>query len=563
MTDFEIINEEKAQSRARVVICWISLAGFMLMAWTKGMHGSDLMNKGLATILAYLAFSTVWYELVKRYPNKFPGRRNISLAADLGIMTAWFHLGGGEVATYYPIFLWVIIGNGIRFGEAFLQRGIIMGALGFGSVLYFNPYWRSHLDVGLGLLLGVLVLPIFYQGALRRLRKMNDLKVELAKSRLAEKAKDRFLASMSHEIRTPMNGVLGMADSLSRTNLDADQREQLQVITSSVESLLRTIGDVLDYAGMTAEKLTLQTQEFDLHQTLQDVVRLMKTSADERGIALEFDYDRDTPRNFVGDPARIRQVVFHLLSNGIKFTEQGSVRLTCRLEKDEVAIAVIDTGIGIPTGRMDELFRGFEQGDNSTTRRYEGMGLGLGLIRQLTSLMKGRLEVESQECVGSTFTVWLPLTPVAEPAATPVEKGEHEEKRWNLRALVVEDNKFNQVVMSRLLGMLGMETVMADNGMEALEKVRRESFDVVYMDIRMPVMNGFEAAMKIRAAEDEAARVPIIAVTADATEQVRERCREVGMNAFLAKPLTLKSLTAVTESVLETAGCTEPEPVMA
>ncbi len=563
MSAFALINEEKAQSKARVVICWISLAGFLVMSWIKGMHGSDLMNKGLATILAYLAFSTVWFEIVKRYPDRAPWRRNISLVADLGIMTAWFHLGGGEVATYYPIFLWVIIGNGIRFGEEFLQRGIILGGLGFGSVLYFNPYWRGHMDVGLGLLLGVVVLPVFYQGALRRLRKMNDLKVELAKSRLAEKAKDRFLASMSHEIRTPMNGVLGMAESLSRTDLDRDQREQLQIITSSVESLLRTIGDILDYAGMTSEKLTLQTVDFDLHRTLQDVVRLLETSASQRNIDLRFTYPQDAPLRFLGDQARIRQVVFHLLSNGIKFTEQGSVQIDCRVREQKqdfrVTISVSDTGIGMPQGKLETLFRGFEQGDNSTTRRYEGMGLGLGLVKQLTQLMGGEIEVASTEGKGSTFTVSLPLKPAAtskaaQPRTVTPRSG------FNLKALVVEDNKFNQAVMSRLLGMLKMDAHMVDNGAEAVKAVAGQDFDVVFMDIRMPVMNGYEATLKIRAQETGSSRLPIIAVTADATGQVQERCREVGMDGFLAKPLTLDSLAATTEAVLQKAA--RPAPAL-
>jgi len=564
MSAFAIINEEKAQSKARVVICWISLAGFLLMSWLKGMHGTALMSKGLATILAYLTFSTVWFEIVKRYPDRHPWRRNISLVADLGIMTAWFHLGGGEVATYYPIFLWVIIGNGIRYGEVFLQRGIVLGGLGFGSVLYFNPYWRTHMDVGLGLLLGVLVLPIFYQGALRRLRKMNDLKVELAKSRLAEKAKDRFLALMSHEIRTPMNGVLGMADALSRTDLDEEQQDQLRIITSSVESLLRTIGDILDYAGMTSARLTLHKQDFNLNRTLQDVVKLLETSASQRDIQLRFTYAEGAPEQFLGDQARIRQIVFHLLSNGIKFTEQGSVRLDCRVREEKsgckVVISVSDTGIGIPAGKMETLFQGFQQGDDSVTRRYEGMGLGLGLIKQLTELMEGELEVESTEGKGTTFTVSLPLRPMA-GRKTALQKSTASRAGLDLKALVVEDNKFNQAVMSRLLGMLQVKAHMADNGAEALQILEEQEFDLVFMDIRMPVMNGYEAALKIRAGESGESHLPIIAVTADATPQVEHRCREVGMDAFLAKPLTLDTLAATTEAVMQTTGWSEPAGV--
>ncbi len=556
MSTFAVINEEKSQSKARVVICWLCLVGFLLMGWVKGMHGTGLMNKGLAMILSYLTFATIWFEIVKRHPDSHPWRRNISLGADLGIMSAWFHLGGGEVATYYPIFLWVIIGNGIRFGEEFLERGIFLGTIGFGSVLFFNSYWRNNLDVGLGLLLGVVVLPIFYQGALRRLRRMNDLKVELAKYRLAEKAKDRFLASMSHEIRTPMNGVLGMAESLGRTDLDQDQRNQLRVITSSVESLLRTISDILDYAGLTTEKLVLHQQAFDLEQTLGDVVKLLKASASERDIDLRFESPKNAATLFEGDSARIRQIVFHLLNNGIKFTERGSVCLSYQVQKSgtetRVVLSVTDTGIGMAPDQLESLFNKFVQADNSTTRRYEGLGLGLGLIKQLTVLMNGDLKVKSREGVGSTFTVTLPMRPISEPKKDAKPTKSTAKVNLGLRALVVEDNKFNQIVMTRLLAMLGVEAVVAENGVEALETIKGEDFDLILMDIRMPVMNGYEATLKIRSGEGEVMHTPIIAVTADTTPHVQQRCREVGMDAFLAKPLTLDSLTATIEAVMQT-----------
>ena len=293
---------------------------------------------------------------------------------------------------------------------------------------------------------------------------------------------------------------------------------------------------------------------FDLQEALGDVERLLRHSATERGIALEFDYPQDAPRQFRGDPARIRQIAFHLVGNAVKFTENGSVRISCRVsesgEGPNVRIAVADTGIGIPANRLRAILAGFEQVDNSTTRKHEGLGLGLAITSRLASLMGGGLDVQSKEGKGSTFTVSLVLS----PAETPKASGsgpEEESLRFGFRGLVVEDNKINQFVMRQLLGMIGIEADIASNGAEALEMLDREVYDLVFMDVRMPIMNGYEATKRIRARNDGRRRIPIIAVTADATSCVEQRCLEVGMDVFLAKPLTVAKLVAAIESLAE------------
>ena len=229
-----VIDEEAAQSRARVAICLISFLVFTGIGLHQGLGQSVTLIEGLATIIGYLVFSTAWYAMVRRHPQRWPRRRYVTLLADLGIMTFFMHLGGGKVASFYPIILWVIIGNGIRFGERYLKVGIVAGSLGFGSLLLFDEYWNTHLNVGVGLFIGIVVLPVFFLGVLRRLTQVSELKIELAQSRLADKAKDQFLATMSHEIRTPMNGVLGMAETLAATELDPQQREHLHIITRHV-----------------------------------------------------------------------------------------------------------------------------------------------------------------------------------------------------------------------------------------------------------------------------------------------------------------------------------------
>lgn len=564
MQRFLMIDEERAQSRARMVICWLSLVGFLGMNYFESLQGRGILSWGLVTVVGYLAFATAWYLMVRRYPGKAPWRRNVSLVADLTIMTVWFQMGGGEVATYYPIFLWVIIGNGIRFGEKYLLRGIVVGATGFGSVLVFNPYWHANFEVGLGLLLGVLVLPIFYQGALRRLRLMNDLKVELAKSRLAEKAKDRFLATMSHELRTPLNGVLGMAESLRASDLDRDQRTQLDIMSRSVEALLHTISDILDYSGLAGDEVDLTTQEFDLRAVVSDVECLLRTPAEERGLDLELDYPEGQEQFFKGDSARIRQVVFHVTANAVKFTEKGGVRLAVRTyrkgESHQVRLTVEDTGIGIPADRLEAVLKGFQQVDNSTTRKNDGVGLGLGLTKRLVDLMGGDLEVKSRVGKGTTVTVTLTLEEGSAPV--PVRNESPGSLRsFGITGLVVEDNKFNQAVLVRLLKMIGIDSEVAANGAEALEKLERGAFDIIFMDVRMPVMNGYDATLRIRQREAGENHIPIIAVTADVTRNVEQQCRKVGMDAFLDKPVTVNKLVAAIEGVGAACSPREGAPV--
>ena len=545
------IDEEESQSRARVAISVISFVVFSLYGVSKGLDQSGPLLPGLATIVSYLAFSVVWFTMVRRFPGRFPRRRYVTILSDLGVMTTFMHLGSQHVTSYYPIFLWVIIGNGIRFGVRFLQFGVVAGAVGFGSLLVFNEYWSSHLNLGLGLLIGVIVLPMFFMGVLRRLKQVTALEVELARSKLADKAKDQFLAAMSHEIRTPMNGVLGMAEALRDTDLNQDQQEHLEIITRSTESLLHIINDILDYSKISANSLTLESTPFDLNQVLADVFHLMRATAESKGIEMTFDYPEHLNRHFRGDPTRVRQIVFNLVGNAIKFTSEGQVRLSCKAhprDPGKVRLVIKDTGIGIPEDRLLAVFKLFEQVDNSTTRQYGGTGLGLAISRQLALLMGGDIHVRSGVGEGSIFSVDLALEACAAPApasasaSAAVEPATEGLPNFGYRALVVEDNKFNQVVMRNLAKRIGIQVEVAENGAEALEMLERSEFDLVFMDVRMPVMNGHEATRLIRARQDRLAAIPILAVTAEATKNDVQECLDSGMNLHLAKPLRVADL---------------------
>jgi signal transduction histidine kinase len=547
------IDEERSQSRARLSICGVSLLAFLAIWYFRGFENQATLLSGLLTILGYSVFSVLWFLLVAAKPDQDHWRRYIGMVADLGIMTFFLHLGDEHVTAYYPIFLWVIIGNGIRFGKQHLLAGVAVGATGWGSLLFMSTYWQENLEMGIGLMVGVIALPVFFLTVLQRLEAVHELRVRLAKSQLADQAKDQFLATMSHEIRTPMNGILGMAEVLGETDLDGHQREHLHIITRSVESLLNIINDILDYSKITSSQLVLEQIPFNLERLLEDVHQLLKTTTEAKGITLQFSYPDDAPRHFVGDPTRLRQIVLNLVGNAIKFTEQGLVRVTPQIKAGggpaNVVLEIEDTGVGIPEERLDAIFEQFEQADNSTTRQYGGTGLGLAISRRLARLMDGEILARSVVGSGSVFTVRLSLTETSAPApkAAPIPQ---ELPNFGLRALLAEDNKFNQTVVVNLMRRIGIEVEIAENGAQALEMLENEKYDLVFMDIRMPIMNGYEATQAIRSRHDHLARIPIIALTAEATRADVRKSKESGMDVHLTKPVRIAEVVQALESLM-------------
>lgn len=546
------IDEELDQSKARLVISSIVALMAGVFGTRNGYVDGETLSVGFKVIFSYLTFAGIWYLLVRKYPGSFGWRRNIGMFADLGIMSVFMRLGGQHSSVFYPLFLWIIIGNGIRFGEKMMARGLIMGFFGFGWVLASNAYWKENVEAGLGLLAGVVILPIFFLGVLKRLKAVHELRVELARSRLADKAKDQFLAAMSHELRTPMNGVMGMAETLNTTPLSKEQKGHVEVITRSVESLLNVINDILDYSKITAQSLTLESIPFDLHQTVGDVVHLMENAASEKGVDLGMEFPEGAHRYYLGDPTRVRQIVFNLVGNAVKFTEMGAISVQVRLVEEvtgpNIELRVKDTGVGIPADRLEAIFDHFEQADNSTTREHGGTGLGLAISKQLAELMGGQITVQSVVGAGSTFTVRIALTQCAKPRTE--DKPESDEiPDLGLSALIVEDNKFNQIVIQNILKRIGVTSKLAENGQEALEVLDSDSFDVVFMDVRMPVMNGYDATRAIRNRQDEKGLIPILALTGEATKADIKLCLESGMDRHLAKPIRLQKIVSALREV--------------
>ncbi len=652
-------------------------------------------------VLAMLAFETfalAFHQLWR--PAQSTPRILLAMAGDLALLACALHVGGGATAVLYPMFLWIILGNGFRFGIRFLMAAMILAVAGFGAAMATTPFWRDQPALTFGLAAGLVLLPLYATTLIRKLSQAKEAAEE------ASRAKTQFLASVSHELRTPLNAIIGFGQLLGGTTLDAEQAGMVRTMTTAGRTLLAMISHILDFSRLEAGRMPRQAEDFCLRALLGEVRDMVAAAASAKGLRLGVHISARTPQRALhGERGHLQEILLNLLANAVKFTAQGEVVVAADVTAGEDGRCVLrcevsDTGIGIAVEARERIFELFTQADASVLNHFGGTGLGLAICKKLATLLEGEIGVESELGRGSVFWCEIPLLlaaaaddaggqrPLPEMALVttdprlalrlvPPEEGaapavfaslaaakaalvakppplllldeRHPEAERHalesagdlpplalvaagadlappdlappdlappdltppglaavelrafaitrlapepaalraalvlaspldqaasappvirpsgraLRILLAEDNRTNQMVVTKILERAGHGVHIAENGEQALDALEAEAFDIVLMDVNMPVMSGLEAAKLHRFNEFGGARVPIIALTADATDATAALCREAGMDDCLTKPIEPERLLGaiaahVPDATVAVAAAREP-----
>lgn len=433
----------------------------------------------LTFISLFILLSSTLFVAILIWPDKSPFRRMIGILADVSAFSFGLAISGEIGAPWYAVYLWITFGNGFRYGEKYLYLSGALSVIGFSCVILFTPYWQTHLPLGIGLLVSLIVLPGYAAKLTKRIHQ------ERRRAQAANQAKSEFLARMSHEIRTPLNGIIGTGELLRGCDLNPIEREYVDTIDASGHTLLRLIEDILDISKIEAGKLEIEQEPFDLYALINGTVRMLAPQVNQRKVRLRSYIDPNIPFRLIGDPLHLRQVLINLIGNAIKFTETGEIEVRCLKKGDSdhkksVRFEVSDTGVGIPLDIQDKIFEKFTQADGSTTRRYGGTGLGTTIAKQLVELMDGEIGLESKPGKGSLF--WFEIAFATQKKI--VSESEMQQMR-SCRVLRIGQSEQSEAVHSlHGWGIRQEDAYSISDAQKQLKQARRETrpFNLLLLD---------------------------------------------------------------------------------
>jgi two-component system, sensor histidine kinase RpfC len=540
---------ELVQAKLRIKVECIVLLYLLISFAFSGLSSHEFST--LCYLVGFMGIATVLYRSVHRKPGDYPNRKVFAVVLDTVAITFFMYRGGDTAAIMFPLYLWVTLGHGFRFGTKYLVLSQLANIGGFLFLCEYNAFWHG-ISAKSVFLATLIIIPLYAITLIKVLTSAAE------KAREASEEKTRFVSNMSHEIRTPLHGIIGISELLGIRSYDEEYRGLCDSLSKSANVLLRLVNDVLDFAKIESGKLEITKRSFNLHALMEDTTRVFQGEALGKNIQIKLAIASGVQRQWLGDAQHIQQVLMNLIGNAIKFTQNGFINVTVDVattegEMSTLRFRVQDTGIGIPDKFQSRIFERFAQVKDANLTQYRGTGLGTAISKQLVEAMGGSISFTSKENVGSTFWFELPMQ-VSDLATSAAPEhanlsawiaNENVQYRGSLRILVAEDNETNQLIINKILEKSGFQFDMVSDGEEALDTLLSDEYDVALLDMQMPHLSGIEVCKAYKMIHSDNREIDFIMLSANVDQRERAKAMQVGFSECLPKPIESAKLLSL------------------